>query len=256
MTNRGTCTTAPVSSVAGLLPPVTVSPRNPGAVSMTRRSTAFGNSTPIGVSSWKTTVTSMFSVRNRTASPSRARGSGSCSNVALSITMYSSPVLYRYCIVLRSRCTSGTRSPPRKVRSVVAPVFVFRTLALTKPCLIASFKWSAATMTYTSPSSMTWTPGRRSLLEITPSHSSGASRPPCGPLTGSRGEHAERLRRPREDPASAIRHDDGILDPHPTPPREIDPRLDGDDHAGLEHGILLRREARALMDFQADAMTE
>src|SRR5438309_1176491 len=250
MTNRGTCTTAPVSSVAGLLPPLTVSPRNPGAVSVTRRSTAVGNSTPIGVSSWKTTVTSMFSVRNRTASPSRARGSDNCSNVVLSITMYSSPVVYRYCIVLRSRCTSGTRSPPRNVRSVVAPVFVFRTLALTRPCLIATFECSAATMTYTSPSSNTWTPGRKSLLEITPNHLSGVPLGPWGPVNGSRGEPAELLGGPREDAASAFRHDDEILDPHPAPPREVDPGLDGDDHAGLKHGVFLGREARALVDLQ------
>ena len=52
LTNSGTCTVAPVSSVAGLLPPPeAVSPRTPGSVSVTSRSTALGSCRPPGWSS-------------------------------------------------------------------------------------------------------------------------------------------------------------------------------------------------------------
>jgi hypothetical protein len=45
-TNRGTCTTRPVSSVAGLRAPETRSPYTPGSVSAMESSTAAGRSTP------------------------------------------------------------------------------------------------------------------------------------------------------------------------------------------------------------------
>src|SRR5207253_10397674 len=44
----GTCTTAPVSGVAGLLPPCAVSPRTPGSVFAIESSTKFGSSTVAG----------------------------------------------------------------------------------------------------------------------------------------------------------------------------------------------------------------
>src|SRR6185503_17786967 len=46
-TKIGTCTTRPVSVVAGLRAPVCVSPAKPGSVSTTDRSTLTGNSTPM-----------------------------------------------------------------------------------------------------------------------------------------------------------------------------------------------------------------
>src|SRR5437867_3367112 len=49
--NSGTCTTAPVSSVAGLVPPCAVSPRTPGSVRATASSTKFGSSTVVGAPS-------------------------------------------------------------------------------------------------------------------------------------------------------------------------------------------------------------
>ena len=48
-TNSGTCTTSPVSSVAGLRAPDTRSPCTPGSVSVTVSSTAAGSSTPTTV---------------------------------------------------------------------------------------------------------------------------------------------------------------------------------------------------------------
>src|SRR5829696_6177032 len=50
-TNSGTWTTAPVSTVAGLVAPETRSPLMPGSVSVTSSSTAAGSSTPMAVPS-------------------------------------------------------------------------------------------------------------------------------------------------------------------------------------------------------------
>src|SRR5690606_9077652 len=47
-TNSGTRTTAPVSSLAGLVPPLLVSPRTPGSVSTMRRLTKLGGVTLSG----------------------------------------------------------------------------------------------------------------------------------------------------------------------------------------------------------------
>ena len=46
--NNGTLTTAPVANVAGLVPPVAVSPRKPGSVSITSITTWFGGVTANG----------------------------------------------------------------------------------------------------------------------------------------------------------------------------------------------------------------
>src|SRR5690606_17650431 len=47
-TKSGTLTTAPELSLAGLVPPVAVSPRRPGSVSTTSSSTKLGGVTEIG----------------------------------------------------------------------------------------------------------------------------------------------------------------------------------------------------------------
>jgi hypothetical protein len=59
----GTCTTRPVSSVAGLRTLVTVAVFIPGVVSTTFRSTVFGRLTPIGVVSKNSTWMREFGVR-------------------------------------------------------------------------------------------------------------------------------------------------------------------------------------------------
>jgi hypothetical protein len=46
--NSGTRTTAPVSRVAGLVPPLEVSPRSPGSVSVTSSTTKLGGVTDSG----------------------------------------------------------------------------------------------------------------------------------------------------------------------------------------------------------------
>ncbi len=51
LTNDGTCTTRPVSSVAGFTCALAVAPLMPGTVSLTSRSTVGGSSMPTGSSS-------------------------------------------------------------------------------------------------------------------------------------------------------------------------------------------------------------
>ena len=66
LTNNGTCTTAPVSSVAGLVTFETVSPFTPGSVSRTARSTAAGSCSddglPSTVSNWTVSFSRMKQV--------------------------------------------------------------------------------------------------------------------------------------------------------------------------------------------------
>src|SRR5581483_4196737 len=77
--NRGTWTTAPVSSVAGFEPPDAVSPRRPGSVRTTASSTKFGTSTPTGSPLMSRTSTSMVSLSQFAASPTTAGSSAICS---------------------------------------------------------------------------------------------------------------------------------------------------------------------------------
>ncbi|SLB95779.1 Uncharacterised protein [Mycobacteroides abscessus subsp. abscessus] len=65
----GTLISAPVSRVAGLVPPVERSPCRPGSVCLTTSSTVTGSSTKRGTSSWVATWTAMFSSRKRDWSP-------------------------------------------------------------------------------------------------------------------------------------------------------------------------------------------
>src|SRR5579859_4204797 len=75
-TNRGTLTTAPVSSVAGLVTLLAVSPRTPGSALSTVNSRKLGSSTEIMVSLSTSISTVSCSFRKRTASPSISFGMG------------------------------------------------------------------------------------------------------------------------------------------------------------------------------------
>jgi hypothetical protein len=85
LTNSGTWTTCPVSSVAAFFAPVAVSPAKPGSVWVTRRSTETGRSTPRISASWLDTNTSVFSLRNLASSPSIAALTENWSYVSLSM---------------------------------------------------------------------------------------------------------------------------------------------------------------------------
>src|SRR3954466_12261353 len=79
-TNSGTCTVAPVSSVAGLLPPPdAVSPRTPGSVWVTSSSTEAGSWIVDGLPSMNTTSTSSLGLVQRSVSFSAPAGTASCS---------------------------------------------------------------------------------------------------------------------------------------------------------------------------------
>src|SRR5262249_8128016 len=91
LTNSGTWTTAPVSSVAGFVTFETVSPLTPGSVSVTSRTTDAGKSTPVGLPPTNSTCTDDEGWRNGRASSTVARGSGRCSYVSSSMKTTSSP---------------------------------------------------------------------------------------------------------------------------------------------------------------------
>src|SRR5215470_2080463 len=85
--NSGTWTTAPVSSVAGLVPPWAVSPRTPGSVRAIASSTKFGSSTAAGEPVMYRTSTSVFSFRYSRASPTSSADSETCSYVSVSMKL-------------------------------------------------------------------------------------------------------------------------------------------------------------------------
>src|SRR6476660_4863739 len=95
LTNRGTATTAPVSSVAGLVTLETVSPLTPGSVSTTFSSTAAGSCNEDGVPSTVRIWTVSFSRMYWSSSEIDVTGSAIWSNVSASIRWASEPSLYR-----------------------------------------------------------------------------------------------------------------------------------------------------------------
>src|SRR6185312_17094023 len=91
-TNSGTWIVAPVSSVAGFVPPLdTESPRRPGSVCVTSSSTALGSCTSDGRSSMNSTSTSLLGLVQRNASCTAASAIAICSNDSLSMKCASLP---------------------------------------------------------------------------------------------------------------------------------------------------------------------
>ena len=91
-TNSGTLTWAPVSSVAGFVPPPeAVSPRRPGSVSVTSRSTALGICRSAGWPSIDSSSTSSFGRVHLSGSASVAYGIAICSNDSESMKWASVP---------------------------------------------------------------------------------------------------------------------------------------------------------------------
>jgi hypothetical protein len=90
--NSGTWTTAPVSSVAGLVPPPdAVSPLTPGSVWLTSSSTALGTLTSAGRSSMYRTSTSSEGLIQRSACATPSSGRVICSKVCESMKCASVP---------------------------------------------------------------------------------------------------------------------------------------------------------------------
>jgi len=59
-----------------------------------------------------------------------------------------------------------------------------------------------------------------------------------------------------EQPAARPLHHEVVLDPHAAPPRDVDPRLDGEHHARLEHGRRARVEAWVFVSFQSETVPD
>src|SRR5579872_329538 len=83
---------------------------------------------------------------------------------------------------------------------------------------------------------------RRMLLRITSARLSG--------------RQLEALVRGGQHADAVLCHHGGVFDAHAALPGEVHPRLDGDDHARLQHLIVFGElaEARILVNLQADAM--
>src|SRR6478609_9716452 len=93
LTNRGTATTAPVSSVAGLVTLETVSPLTPGSVSTTFSSTAAGSWSEVGLPSTVSSCTVSFSRMYCSSSRMVSAGNASWSKVSEFIRCTSLPSL-------------------------------------------------------------------------------------------------------------------------------------------------------------------
>lgn len=78
-TNNGTFIIAPVETVAGLEPPVAVSPFTPGSVWVTSRSTKVGATTEIGLSFQRSILHMSSSVTHLSSSPRVSMLTGICS---------------------------------------------------------------------------------------------------------------------------------------------------------------------------------
>jgi len=61
---------------------------------------------------------------------------------------------------------------------------------------------------------------------------------------------------PCDHPAAVGRDENKILDPHAELPFQVDARLDGHEHARLQHGLRLRAGRRLLVDLVAHAVPE
>src|SRR5215217_3829481 len=221
-TNSGTCTTAPVSSVAGFVTFETVSPRTPGSVSTTASSTAAGSCTPPGRPSTVSICTELDGCRNSSASATEERGSGNCSNVSSSMKTTSSPESYRYWTFFVSVCTRENFSPARKVLSTTAPdSSAFSLVRTNAPPLPGLTCWKS-TMRQTTPSSSMCIPFLNWLVLT------------VSAMASSLGNGHELLRGRGEDLRPVVADDDQVLDADPANARQVDARLDGHDVAGFE----------------------
>src|SRR5215217_7716661 len=248
-TNSGTCTTAPVSSVAGFVTFETVSPRTPGSVSTTASSTAAGSCTPPGRPSTVSICTELDGCRNSSASATEERGSGNCSNVSSSMKTTSSPESYRYWTFFTSVWTRVNFSPARNVRSTTAPLSRLLSFVRTNaPPLPGLTCWNS-TIRQTPPSSSMCMPFLNWLV-LTISATARGER--------SRGlrDVDQVLRERGQDLGAVVRHDHEVLDPDAALPREVDARLHADDVSRLQRVLALRSQHGRLVDHQAHAVAE
>uniref|UniRef100_A0A7C8YPR5 Uncharacterized protein n=1 Tax=Opuntia streptacantha TaxID=393608 RepID=A0A7C8YPR5_OPUST len=120
--NNGTLTVTPVSTVAGLDEPCTVSPLIPGSVSTTVSFTMMGSSRSIACPFQNRRLQSIPSFSHLVFSPTSSSLRRNSSYVFRSIKTYMEPSLYVNCFVSLDISASAIELPARKVFSTVFPV--------------------------------------------------------------------------------------------------------------------------------------
>src|SRR5712692_6210026 len=182
----------------------------------------------------------------------------SCSYVWWSMSTYSLPLRYRYCIGLRAKETCATRSSEAKLRSSTAPLRRLRSLARTKACRCACLEWWMSMTAYSSPSSWMTTPGRNSLLAITGCILSTAVEPRNSPgaRPGARSEDHQMPGGSGQDLAPLRGNHHQLLDPDTAPPRQVHTGFYRDRHPRLQRGVFPRRQGRPFMNGQPDPVSQ
>src|SRR5919202_6564727 len=153
LTNSGTWTTAPVSSVAGFVTFETVSPFTPGSVSVTWSSTDAGSWIPDGLPPTERICTDVDGCMYWSSSATSPRGSVNCSYVSSSMKCASLPSSYRYWTFFVSVNTRGNFSPARNVLSTTEPESRLFSFVRTKAPPLPGFTCWNSTMRQTPPSS-------------------------------------------------------------------------------------------------------
>src|SRR5207253_1559443 len=211
LTKSGTCTTAPVSSVAGFVTFDTVSPFTPGSVSVTVSSTEPGSCTPDGFPPTTSICTLDDGCMYGSASSSSACGSENCSYVSSSMKCTSEPSSYRYCTFFVSVKTRANFSPARNVLSTTEPLSTFFTFVRTNAPPLPGFTCWNSTMRQTPPSSSMCMPFLNWFVETV----SAIRRPRLA-------DGDELLGGLREDLGLPVRDRDEVFDPHAGLSLEVD----------------------------------
>src|SRR4051794_10109953 len=159
----------PVSSVAGLVPPVDRSPCRPGSVEVICSTTDVGSSTYSGVPSCSATTASWFSSMKRAASPTVAAGTWIWSYVEPSMKTKSSPSLYRYCMSRLSTFAVSTLVPALKVLSTTLPDSTALSLVRTNAGPLPGLTCWNSTTDQSWPSRFSTMPFFRSFVDATSS---------------------------------------------------------------------------------------
>src|SRR5918912_3273460 len=210
-TNSGTCTTAPVSSVAGFVTFETVSPFTPGSVSVTTSSTDAGSCTPDGFPSTCRICTDVDGCMYCSSFATSARGSANCSYVSSSMKCASLPSSYRYWTFFTSVWMRGNFSPARNVLSTTEPESRLFSFVRTNAPPFPGFTCWNSTMRQTPPSSSMCMPFRNWLVLTTSATAASL-------VNGH-----ELLRERGQDLGAVVADHDEVLDPDPAAPRHVDP---------------------------------
>src|SRR3989442_13027106 len=144
---------------------------------------------------------------------------------------------------LRSTMARPTFTPALKVRSITAPLFRFRSFVRTNaPPLPGLTCWNSITWNNV-PSNSRVIPFFRSFVDTLTRRSSSLQ--------------LDQLSRRRADETAAVLMNlHHVLDAGATEPRNIDPRFHGHDRPCGQHVLAISLEVRALVDLEADTVTQ